>query len=142
MTQLKENRTQTSRPVAAITASEWQRILFAVAAALFVTTRLVTLLSFPIFNDEAIYLQYSQFIHDDFHTYKFVSMNNIFGDWKPPLQYWIGSLVIHLGKNPLLMGRLVASGISTLGFFGIYLLTRQLFGKTSAICSVFVYVLC
>jgi hypothetical protein len=79
-----------------ITAWQGQRICFWLATGLFVTTRLATLLSFPIFNDEAIYLQYSQFIHDDFRTYKFVSMNNIFQDWKPPLQYWLGSTVVRL----------------------------------------------
>ena len=123
------------------TASRWRRISFWLATALFVATRLATLLSFPIFNDEAIYLQYSQFIHDDFHTYKFVSMNNIFGDWKPPLQYWLGSIVVQLG-NPVLMGRLVASAISMLGFFGIYLLSRQLFGRQTALCAAFLYALC
>jgi len=143
MSQPKQKRTQISRRlVPAIKPSQWQWIFFWLAAALFVTTRLATLLAFPIFNDEAIYLQYSQFIHDDFHTYKFVSMNNIFGDWKPPLQYWLGSIVVQLGDNPLLMGRLVAFGISVLGFFGMYLLSRQLFGKKTALWAVFIYAVC
>src|ERR1041385_8225185 len=99
MIQPKENRT--SKP----------GLFLWLAAGLFLTTRIGTLLSFPIFNDEAIYLQYSQFIHDDFGTYKFVSMNNIFRDWKPPLQYWLGSILVQRG-NPLMMGRLVAWIIS------------------------------
>src|SRR5436190_2240513 len=143
MTQPNENQSKTSRSFAsAITSPQWQRTSFWLAAALFVTTRLATLLSFPIFNDEAIYLQYSQFIHDDFSTYKFVSMNNVFRDWKPPLQYWLGSILVQKGDNPLLMGRLVAWGISVLGFFGMYLLNRQLFGKKTALWAGFIYALC
>jgi dolichyl-phosphate-mannose-protein mannosyltransferase len=125
-----------------IKAWQWRRTMFWLAAGLFVTTRLATLLSFPIFNDEAIYLQYSQFIHDDFRTYKFISMNNIFQDWKPPLQYWLGSTVVQFGNNPVLMGRLVAFAISVLGFFGMYLLSRRLFGKTTAVWSILIYALC
>jgi Dolichyl-phosphate-mannose-protein mannosyltransferase len=40
------------------------------------------------------------------------------------------------------MGRLVAFAISALGFFGMYLLSRQLFGKTTAVWSILIYALC
>lgn len=74
-------------------AISWPSALFLVLA-LFVLTRALTITSFPIFNDEAIYLQYSQLIHDDWTKNKFISMNGEYGDWKPPLQFWIAAPVI------------------------------------------------
>ncbi|MDP2638561.1 MAG: hypothetical protein Q8P06_00065, partial [Candidatus Azambacteria bacterium] len=63
-------------------------LIFLALLVLFV--RFSGLLSFPIFNDEGIYLQYSQLIEGDFSRFKFVSIDNVFHDWKPPLQYWLG----------------------------------------------------
>src|SRR5437667_20740 len=43
-----------------------EKKLLALMALAFLSTRLWHLLSFPIFNDEAIYLQYAQLIHEAF----------------------------------------------------------------------------
>ncbi len=87
---------------------------------LFISLRLFSLLNFPIFNDEAIYIQYSQLIHNDWDRFKFISVNNAFGDWKPPLIYWLGSLSIDLFENPLLGARLTAVAVSLIGLLSIY----------------------
>ena len=79
-----------------------------VALGLFLLTRILTLTAFPIFNDEAIYLQYSQKIQSDWEKNKFISMNGEFTDWKPPLQYWMAAPFIDWGNDPLVAGRLVA----------------------------------
>src|SRR6266850_8573031 len=98
-------------------AISWHASLL-VAMVLFVVTRALTLTTFPIFNDEAIYLQYSRSIHDDREKNKFISMNGEFRDWKPPLQYWMAAPVIRGGGDPLVAGRVVAALVSFLGLFG------------------------
>src|ERR1700681_2932307 len=90
------------------------------AMVLFVLTRTLTLTTFPIFNDEAIYLQYSQSIHDDWEKNKFISMHGEFRDWKPPLQYWMAAPVIRWGGDPLVAGRVVPARGSCAGEFGVY----------------------
>lgn len=112
------------------------------AMLLFVLTRTLTLTAFPIFNDEAIYLQYSQSIHDDWKKNEFISINGEFRDWKPPLQYWMAAPVIRWGGDPLVAGRIVAALVSCLGLFGFYLFTKELFSKKEAVIVAMLYVLC
>ncbi len=112
------------------------------AIVLFVLTRTLTLTTFPIFNDEAIYLQYSQSIHDDWEKNKFISMNGEFRDWKPPLQYWMAAPVIRWGGDPLVAGRVVAALVSFLGLFGFYLFTKEFFSKREAVTATMLYVVC
>src|SRR4051812_22215574 len=118
------------------------RIAFVLALAIFVVSRLVTLTTFPIFNDEGIYLQYSQAIHDDWNTNKFISLDNSRGDWKPPLQYWLAAPFIRGGSDPLVIGRLVALAVSILGFFGFCLFARELFGEREGVATAWLCVLC
>lgn len=122
-------------------AKSWRTALLA-TLVLFVVSRAITLTAFPIFNDEAIYLQYAQAMHDDWEKNKFISMNGFYQDWKPPLQYWITALVVGLGDDPLIVGRLVAFVISVIGFFGLYAFTKELFGKAEALVATALYALC
>lgn len=122
-------------------ARSWRNALL-ILFGLFLLSRVLTLRSFPIFNDEAIYLQYSQLIHDDWQKNKFISMNGEFTDWKPPLMYWISAPVIGLGDDPLVAGRAVAFLISLAGFFGFYLFAKELFGEREGVVSALLYVLC
>jgi hypothetical protein len=112
------------------------------ALALFVLTRALTLTSFPIFNDEAIYLQYSQLIHDNWEQNKYISMNGQYGDWKPPLQYWITAPVISLGNDPLVVGRVIAAIASLMGLFGFYFFTKEFFSQKEAVLAAILYVMC
>jgi hypothetical protein len=119
----------------------FRRGLF-LAVVFFVLTRALALASFPIFNDEAIYLQYTQLIHDDWSKNRFISMNGEYGDWKPPLQYWLTAPIIRLGHDPLIAGRLVSVCISFFGLFGTYLFARELFGRKEASLAALAYALC
>jgi Dolichyl-phosphate-mannose-protein mannosyltransferase len=118
----------------------WRNALF-ILFGLFLLSRLLTLASFPIFNDEAIYLQYAQRIHDDWRN-RFISMHGEFTDWKPPLMYWLAAPVIGLGNDPLLAGRAVAFIFSVAGFFGFYLFAKELFGDREGVICTLLYVLC
>jgi hypothetical protein len=112
------------------------------ALAAFLLTRGLTLMVFPIFNDEAIYLQYSQAIHDDWGKNRFISMSGEWADWKPPLQYWLAAPVIEWGRDPLLVGRIVAALVSLLGLAGFYLFAKEFFGPREAVISALLYTLC
>lgn len=118
------------------------RIALLGAVALFIVTRALTLMAFPIFNDEAIYLQYSQAIHDSWQKNRFISMNGGYHDWKPPLQYWLAAPFIRGGSDPLLQGRLVAVLFSLVGLAGTYLFTKELLGGREGVIAVFLYALC
>ena len=119
-----------------------RRVGLLVALGLFLLSRLLTLTAFPIFNDEAIYLQYSQKIHEDWQKNKFVSMHGEFTDWKPPLQYWIAAPVIEWGNDPLVAGRAVAFLASIAGLFGFYLFAKELFTEREGVVAALLYVLC
>src|SRR5437764_3718983 len=119
----------------------WRATLF-VAFGLFLLTRILALTSLPIFNDEAIYLQYSQQIHENWGKNKFVSMNGEFTDWKPPLQYWLAAPFIEWGDNPLVAGRVLAVLFSMAGFFGIFLFAKELFTEREGVVAAGLYTLC
>lgn len=109
------------------------RIAFAAILLVFMLSRFVNIGAFPIFNDEAIYIQYAQTIHMDFGRYAYVSMYNIFNDWKPPLQYWIGSVFIDAARDPLVPARAVTALVSVLGLAGVYFAAKELYGRREAL---------
>jgi len=114
-----------------------------VAAGLFLISRALTLMAFPIFNDEAIYIQYAQSIHENWHQNRFVSMaGEMYNDWKPPLQYWIAAPFIEWGNDPLVPARLIALTVSAAGLFGFYVFAKRLFGQAEGLLSAFLYTLC
>jgi 4-amino-4-deoxy-L-arabinose transferase-like glycosyltransferase len=113
-----------------------------IAFGLFILSRVLALTAFPIFNDESIYLQYSQLIHDNWDKNKYISMNGEFVDWKPPLQYWITAPFIDWGSDPLMVGRAVACLISIAGFFGVYLFGRELFTEREGVFAALLYAAC
>ena len=120
-----------------------RRNLLLVAAGLFVISRALTLMAFPIFNDEAIYIQYAQSIHENWHQNRFVSMaGELYNDWKPPLQYWIAAPFIEWSNDPLVPARLIALIASAAGLFGFYVFAKRLFGEAEGLLSAFLYVLC
>jgi 4-amino-4-deoxy-L-arabinose transferase-like glycosyltransferase len=121
--------------------ARWRSALV-IALGLFLLTRFLTLAAFPIFNDEAIYLQYAQRIHEDWQKNKFVSMNGEFTDWKPPLQYWLTAPFIEWGSDPLIVGRVVALAVSVAGFFGGYLFSKELFSEREGVVAAALYLLC
>jgi 4-amino-4-deoxy-L-arabinose transferase-like glycosyltransferase len=97
---------------------------------------------FPIFNDEANSLQYSQAVHDDWQKNRFISMNGEWAHWKPPLQYWLAAPVIQWGSDPLMAGRTVAWLVSLLGLAGFYLFAKEFFGPREAVISALLYAVC
>lgn len=120
-----------------ITSRKTSLLIFLALAVVFI--RFSGLLSFPIFNDEGIYLQYSQLMNGDFSHFKFVSIDNVFHDWKPPLQYWLGSVVIGWFADPLLAGRALSAFFWVIGLIGIYFLGFWLWGRREGFWAAIFY---
>lgn len=144
MEQVRNGLSAAPAQVTPFFSAAWdRRKLFLLALGLFLVSRALFLTAFPIFNDEAIYIQYAQRIHDNWHQNRFVSMTGEkYNDWKPPLQYWIAAPFIEWGNDPLVTARLIAVVVSAAGLFGFYLFAKQLFGEAAGLISAFLYDLC
>ncbi|HKZ35283.1 MAG TPA: glycosyltransferase family 39 protein [Patescibacteria group bacterium] len=103
-------------------------LLGAIALIVFLLLRLVNLDLIPVFADEAIYIRWAQLIGSDWHNF-FIPLS----DGKTPLFMWLLAPLLKFGADPLLTGRLlsVAAGLGTV--IGIYLLTKKLFDRQTAI---------
>ncbi len=122
-----------------LSAARFVAAAMTASVSLFFVTRAITWTAFPVFNDEALYVQYTQSIHQDWQKNKFISMNGFYRDWKPPLQYWIAAPVIGLGGDPVLTARGVALFVSMLGF---YLFARELFSRAEGLLAMALYLFC
>ena len=116
-------------------------VIFTLIIVFFIFSRFFNILAFPIFNDESIYLQYSQLVNQDFAKFKFISVDNVFKDFKPPLQYWWGAPFLPLFDNPLTAGRFASVSFSIFGLIGIYFLCLNLWGRREAIVAALFYTL-
>ena len=90
-------------------------------AVLYLILRLPGLMDLPIFGDEAIYLRWAQLAGAG---HPWVSL----ADPKPPLHFWLLSLVIRMGDDPLLPARLL-SVLAGLVSVGLMLLTGEELGR-------------
>lgn len=110
-------------------------VLF-VLCAIFLFTRIVNILSLPIFTDEAIYIRWSQIAKQD-AAWRFISLT----DGKQPSFIWATVTMMRVVSDPLLSGRLVSvfSGLATL--IGLFFLGREVFkNRWVGIVSSFLYV--
>ena len=91
---------------------------------LFFATRLINIMSLPIFTDEAIYVRWSQIARQD-AAWRFISLT----DGKQPLFIWGAMNMMRIVKDPLLAARLVSvfAGLGTL--IGVMVLSLELFKK-------------
>ena len=105
-------------------------------SALYLLTRLINLTKLPIFNDEAIYLDWGW---RSLHTSAglFYSLY----DAKSPFLIWIFGLFESIIHSPLLAGRLVSVLAGLLTLIGIYKVAKSLEGKRVALLSSAFYVI-
>src|SRR3989344_1389903 len=107
-------------------------LLIIILSVLTFITRVINLLKTPIFTDEAIYIRWAQIgLADPAHRY--ISLT----DGKQPLLTWLMYPFLLLFKDPLFAGRIVSVLASVGSVIGIYLVARKLFGKKTAVFSVF-----
>ncbi len=79
--------------------------------------------SLPVFNDEAIYLNWAKSIKSDFNKNKFISLT----DGKPFLHYWFLVPGLNIFHSPLKAGRISSGFIAVLGFLLVCVLSYILF---------------
>lgn len=96
--------------------------------------RLINLTKLPIFNDEAIYLDWA---------YRQINLEGEFYysvlDGKPPLYIWVVGLVRKIITDPLLAGRLVSVVAGSLTAFGLYKIAKENFKKNVGYISIIFY---
>ncbi len=115
-----------------------KEILLAILiSAVYFITRLLNIMSLPIFTDEAIYVRWGQIaLHDP--TWRFISLT----DGKQPMFIWIEMVFLKLIHDPLLAGRLVSVGCGFLSTIGIFFLGREIFkNRWIGLLSALIYVL-
>ena len=102
---------------------------------IFVASRVINLGIIPIFTDEAIYSYWAQIaLHDPANRY--ISLE----DGKQPLYIWFSSIAQLFIHDPLMAGRVVSIFSGFVALIFIYLLTRDFFGKKTALFASFLYV--
>jgi 4-amino-4-deoxy-L-arabinose transferase-like glycosyltransferase len=98
--------------------------------------RLINLTKLPIFNDEAIYLDWGFR-----ETHRSGNLYYSLYDAKQPFLMWIFGIMESIFSNPLFAGRLVSVITGFLTLIGIYKLTKNLFEEKVALISIFLYAL-
>lgn len=97
--------------------------------------RLSNLTKLPIFNDEAIYLHWSQIInktHQFFYPASF--------DGKQPLPIWLFSLAGVFSSNLLFAGRLLVVLIGLGTTLGVFLTAKKIFNQKIAFWLALIYI--
>jgi len=113
----------------------WKRWLLLVGMTMiFIATRLWFSYHMPIINDEPLYVDYMQHIHEDRNQHKWISVDNIYNDWKPPLQYWYWSLFVDVFQNPIYSARLSSIVIWLFSFFVLLLFVWFMTQSFLALC--------
>jgi 4-amino-4-deoxy-L-arabinose transferase-like glycosyltransferase len=104
-------------------------------SAAYLLSRLINLTKLPIFNDEAIYLDWGW---KSLHTTAglFYSLY----DAKPPFLIWIFGLFESVIRSPLFAGRLVSVIAGLLTLIGIYKVSKILEDKKAAIFASALYI--
>lgn len=100
-------------------------VLLGLLGIIFIATRLYSILSLPIFTDEAIYIRWSQIARFD-ASWRFISLT----DGKQPSFVWLTMAVMRFVEDPLLAGRLVSVGAGLASMLGLFFLGRELFRNT------------
>ncbi len=104
---------------------------------LYITTRLLHILTLPIFTDEAIYIRWAQIAKDD-ASWRFISLT----DGKQPLFIWFVMLSLRFFHDPLLAGRMVSVLGGLLGAIGVGMVAHKVFKNvTIGIIASFLYVI-
>lgn len=109
---------------------------FIILLALYFLVRLINLTLLPIFNDEAIYLDWG-WRETHFPGDRYYSLY----DGKQPLLMWLFGIAESIFSDPLFAGRVVSVIFGAFTLLGIYLLAKNLFNKNVAVISTLLYIL-
>lgn len=105
-------------------------------ALIYLISRFYSILSLPIFTDEAIYIRWAQIAKQD-ANWRFISLT----DGKQPMFIWLMMISLRFIQDPLLAGRIVSVGAGLLTLIGIYFLGKEVFKNNKiGLISSFLYV--
>ncbi len=102
---------------------------------IYLTTRLINLDLLPIFNDEAIWIDWG---------YRAVNLKGFLFysllDAKPPLLMWLFGLMQKIISDPLIAGRTVSVIFGLITLLGIYKTSQELFSQKLAYIASILYI--
>jgi len=111
--------------------------LFLFLLIIYILTRLIGIMSLPMFTDEAIYTRWAQIAHNDW-DWIFISLT----DGKQPLFIWADLLIMYFVTDPLLAGRLVSVIAGFISMLGLYFAGDEIFkNKKVGLTASALYVL-
>lgn len=99
--------------------------------------RIVNLLSFPMFSDEALLLGWSKMVAENPVENLTLSIK---ADGYPPLTSWIYAFAFRFFSNPLFAGRFISVLAGALSTVGIYLIGRITYSKRVGILAALAYI--
>jgi 4-amino-4-deoxy-L-arabinose transferase-like glycosyltransferase len=102
-------------------------VVLAVLMLVYLASRFYSILSLPIFTDEAIYIRWAQIAKQD-ANWRFISLT----DGKQPMFIWLMAVSLRFIQDPLLAGRAVSVGAGFFTLIGMYFLGKEIF-KSSKI---------
>lgn len=117
---------------------KFEIFILAILSLIYFASRFYSILSLPIFTDEAIYIRWAQIAKQD-ASWRFISLT----DGKQPMFIWFMMISLRFIQDPLLAGRAVSVGAGFLTLIGIYFLGREIFKSnkigliSSALYTVF-----
>lgn len=97
-------------------------VILAILTLAYFISRFYSVLSLPIFTDEAIYIRWAQIAKQD-ANWRFISLT----DGKQPMFIWLMMISLRFIQDPLLAGRMVSVGAGFLTLIGMYFLGREIF---------------
>lgn len=107
-----------------------------IIVVLFLLSRLVNLMGFPIFLDETIYVRWLETIKN---THQWLLPLREFG-WAP-LTTWLATLISYLVKDNLLSLRLIAALFGGLSLIVAYKLAKSLFSQSVTTIFTLIFIL-
>src|SRR3989344_4429592 len=119
----------------AILARYFKKHRLIILVFIYLTTRLIKINILPIFNDEAIWIDWG---------YRAVNLKGFLFysllDAKPPLLMWIFGLAQKVISDPLTSGRVVSVIFGLLTLIGVYKISQKLFTNNFAVISSILYI--
>lgn len=105
-----------------INKHKFEIIVLAILVLVYFIFRLLSVLSLPIFTDEAIYIRWAQIAKQD-ANWRFISLT----DGKQPMFIWLTIVTLRFIQDPLLAGRVVSVGAGFFTLIGMFFLGREIF---------------
>ena len=101
---------------------KFEFFVLVVLTLIYFASRFYSILSLPIFTDEAIYIRWAQIAKQDANQ-RFISLT----DGKQPMFIWLMMISLRIIADPLLAGRVVSVGAGFMTLIGMYFLGREMF---------------